>query len=326
MQFLLRVGLATPTAIMVGTSVGAANGILIKGGPPFEVAHRINAIIFDKTGTLTKGKPTVTDEIDLFDENTTSEPHRPAHRRINQVIKLAAMAEIGSEHPLGESIVQAAKDRQIRLPDSSHADFSLHTGGVSCTYPDGTCIRVGNRSMMESFSITLGSLVDSAMWDLEVQGKTAVCVAYNSVIVGILGIADVVKPEAMCTVSALKGMGVDVWMVTGDNKTTAEAIGDELGIGTNRIIAGALPGDKVKQVEALQVEGKFVAMIGDGINDSPALARADLGIAVGAGTHIAIDAADMVIVRNNLLDVIVALDLAKVIILYIINVYFCSFP
>jgi P-type E1-E2 ATPase len=117
-----------------------------------------------------------------------------------------------------------------------------------------------------------------------------------------------------------------VWMVTGDNKTTAEAIGDELGIGTNRIIAGALPGDKVKQVEALQVEGKFVAMIGDGINDSPALARADLGIAVGAGTHIAIDAADMVIVRNNLLDVIVALDLAKVIILYIINVYFCSFP
>jgi len=318
-------GLATPTAIMVGTSVGASNGILIKGGPPFEVAHRVNAIIFDKTGTLTKGKPTVTDEIDLFDENTTSsgdsstrtatnhDGSTGGHHRVNEVIRLAAMAEVGSEHPLGESIMQAAKDRQLLLPDSSQAVFSLHQGGVSCSYPDGTCIRVGNREMMQSFDVTLGSLVDSAMWDLEVQGKTAVGVVYNSVIVGILGIADVLKPEAMVTVQALQGMDVDVWMVTGDNKTTAEAIGDELGIPTKRIIAGAFPGDKVKHVEALQKAGKYVAMVGDGINDSPALARAELGIAVGAGTHIAIDAADMVIVRNNLLDVIVALDLAKVV-------------
>ena len=201
----MDVGLATPTAIMVGTSVGAANGILIKGGPPFEVAHRINAIIFDKTGTLTKGKPTVTDEIDLIKENTTGFSNNRGVKSTdincdhpdNHVIRLAAMAEVGSEHPLGESIVQAAKDRNIRIPDTSHAHFSLHAGGVSCSYPDGTCIRVGNRGMMETFHITPGPLVDAAMWDLEVQGKTAVCVAYNSVIVGILGIADVVKPEVI---------------------------------------------------------------------------------------------------------------------------------
>lgn len=308
-------GLATPTAIMVGTSVGAANGILIKGGPPFEVAHKINAIIFDKTGTLTKGKPTVTDEIDLHSENTELDRrhHGLGVDKSNQVLQLAAIAEMGSEHPLGESIVHAAKLRSLPLPDTSQADFRMHAGGVSCTYQDGTSIRVGNRGMMQAFDIDLGSLVDSAMWDLEVQGKTAVCVAFNSVIVGILGIADVVKPEAASAVATLHRMKVDVWMVTGDNKTTAEAIGDEIGISTDKIIAGAFPGDKVRQVEQLHRLGRHVAMVGDGINDSPALARSDLGIAVGAGTHIAIDAADMVIVRNNLLDVIVALDLAKVV-------------
>ena len=300
---------------MVGTSVGASNGILIKGGPPFEVAHKIKSIIFDKTGTLTKGKPTLTDEINLIKENTTYLSEKASSvQQQNHVLRLAAMVELGSEHPLGESIVMAAREREISIPDTSNSTFNHHAGGVSCTLEDNSCILVGNRDMMKSFDIDIDVLVDSAMWDLEVQGKTAVCVSYKYVIVGVLGIADVLKPEAVDTVKMLKTMGIDVWMVTGDNRTTAEAIGDEVGISKDRIIAGALPNDKVKQIELLQNQekGRFVAMVGDGINDSPALARADLGIAVGAGTHIAIDAADMIIVRNNLLDVVVALDLAKV--------------
>jgi len=151
------------------------------------------------------------------------------------------------------------------------------------------------------------------MWDLEVQGKTAVCVAVNQQVVGILGIADVVKGEAVSTLIALKSMNVDVWMVTGDNRTTADAVADFVGLPRDRVVAGAMPADKVAKVEELQRAGRVVGMVGDGINDSPALARADLGIAIGAGTHIAVDAADMVLVRNNLHDVVVAIDLAKVV-------------
>lgn len=206
--------MATPTAIMVGTSVGAANGILIKGGEPFEVAHRINAVIFDKTGTLTRGKPTVTDEVDLIAENT-SYSHN-ADGRQNEVIRVAAMAEMGSEHPLGESIVAAARERGLVMSDVSSAEFAMSDGGVSCVMPDGTTIRVGNRGMMLAHSISLSDLVNTAMHDIETQGKTAVCVAVNAVAIGVLGIADVVKEEAALTVVALERMGVEVWMVTGE--------------------------------------------------------------------------------------------------------------
>eukprot|EP00602_Paraphysomonas_sp_CaronLab_P008621 CAMPEP_0185034404 /NCGR_PEP_ID=MMETSP1103-20130426/24264_1 /TAXON_ID=36769 /ORGANISM="Paraphysomonas bandaiensis, Strain Caron Lab Isolate" /LENGTH=1244 /DNA_ID=CAMNT_0027571049 /DNA_START=102 /DNA_END=3836 /DNA_ORIENTATION=+ len=307
-------GLATPTAIMVGTSVGATNGVLIKGGPPFEVAHKVNTVIFDKTGTLTLGKPTVTDELVLTDDTAVIqsggalESEQRAH-----MLRLAALAEQNSEHPLASAIITAAKDRHIIPPDNSSAKYGMHTGGVSCTFPDGTCVLVGNRVHMETHHITLGPVIDAAMWDLEVQGKTAVCVAFNSAIIGVLGIADIIKPEACTAIAALKRMGIDIWMVTGDNRTTAEAIGDELHIPQDRIVAGALPADKVRKVLELQRAGGCVAMVGDGINDSPAISQSDLGIAVGAGTHIAIDAADMVVVRNNLHDVVVALDLAKVV-------------
>ena len=189
------------------------------------------------------------------------------------MLRLAALAEQCSEHPLASAVVNAAKSRNLVLPDSSRADFSIHTGGVKCAFPDGTCILVGNRSHMEVNKIVLGPLVDSSMWDLEIQGKTAVCVAYNSVILGVLGIADIIKPESHSTIAALKSMGIDLWMVTGDNRTTALAIGDELEISQDRIIAGALPGDKVQKVIALQEAGKCVAMIGDGINDSPAISQ-----------------------------------------------------
>jgi Cu+-exporting ATPase len=232
------------------------------------------------------------------------------------VLRLAAIAESGSEHPLANAVMSAAKERNIKFSSNECSNFSHHVGGVCCVLNDKLSpgkIIVGNRGHMEVNNITLGPLVDSAMWDLEVQGKTAVCVAFNDTIFGVLGIADAVKEEAVTTIAGLKSMGIDVWMVTGDNRTTAEAIADELNISNDRVIAGVLPADKVRKVEELQGLGRVVAMIGDGINDAPALARADLGVAIGAGTHIAIDAAEMVLIRNNLHDVIVALDLARVV-------------
>jgi P-type Cu+ transporter len=196
-----------------------------------------------------------------------------ADEQKNHMLKLAALAEQCSEHPLAYAVVTAAKQRNLTLPDSSRADFSIHSGGVQCQFPDGTSILVGNRSHMESNHVVLGPMIDSSMWDIEIQGKTAVCVAFNAMIIGVLGIADVIKPEALSTVAALKARGIDLWMVTGDNRTTASAIGDELEIPQDRIIAGALPGDKLQKVIALQEAGRCVAMVGDGINDSPAISQ-----------------------------------------------------
>jgi P-type Cu+ transporter len=190
------------------------------------------------------------------------------------MLRLAALAEQCSEHPLAGAVLHAAAQRNLPPIDNNRADYGMHTGGVSCTFPNGTCILVGNRSHMEEHHVVLGPIVDAAMWDLEVQGKTAVCVAFNSAIIGILGIADTLKAEAAETVAALKAMGMDVWMVTGDNRTTATAIGDELGIPIDRIVAGALPAEKVRKVVQLQEEHKrCVAMVGDGINDSPAISQ-----------------------------------------------------
>jgi len=308
-------GLATPTAIMVGTSVGAANGILIKGGPAFETAHKITTVIFDKTGTLTEGKALVTDEILM--ETIIGQPSTvklPGLETAKErLLRLAATAEQGSDHPLAHAVLNAANFHQLSLePLGENACESIAGSGIRCKTSEGTVL-VGNRSFMEKNEMTVTNILDSAMWDLEVQGKTAVCVALDNKIIGILGICDTLKPEAQRTIEALKGMGLDVWMVTGDNKTTAEAIASQLSIPKERIVSGAMPVDKVLKVEELQNRGQQVAMIGDGINDSPALARSNLGIAIGAGTHVAVEAADMVLIRNNLLDVVVALDLAKLV-------------
>lgn len=299
-------GLATPTAIMVGTSVGAVNGILIKGGPAFETAHGVKTVIFDKTGTLTEGHPTVTDEI------TFDSPLDPSPKLSKDfVLRLAASAEIGSEHPLASAVMRAAQTRNLNLSPIVENSFNAVPGsGLSCQLHEGTVL-VGNRGFMDSNSIFLGSIIDNAMWDMEVQGKTVVCIALNGKVVGVIGIADVAKKEAFSTIAVLRSMGIDVWMVTGDNRTTAEAIADELDIPKDRVVAGVMPADKVAKVAELQSLGQVVAMVGDGINDSPALAKADLGIAVGAGTHVAIEAADVVLIRNNLHDVVVALDLAR---------------
>ncbi len=296
-------GLATPTAIMVGTSVGAYNGILIKGGPSFEAAHTINTVIFDKTGTLTEGKPSVTDVILVGKADDEAAQ--------DYVLQVAASAEQGSEHPLALAITNAASKKKLTLLPVQKGSFQSIPGhGLSCVIPAGGVL-IGNRSLLERNNVVISQELDSTMWDLEVQGKTAIIVALNYTVLGVLGIADVVKADAYDALCALKHMGIEVWMVTGDNRTTAECIGDELGIAKDRIVAGVMPVDKVTKIEELQANGKFVAMVGDGVNDSPALARAHLGIAVGAGTHVALEAADMILVRNKLDDVVVALDLAR---------------
>lgn len=304
-------GLATPTAIMVGTSVGAMNGILIKGGPAFEMAHSIDTIVFDKTGTLTTGKPVVTDI--LCDSQGLTVSNGLITKQKEQIVLLAATAEQGSEHPLASALLDAAKGLGMPLPRLQENAFERFDGmGIACKTSDGL-VRVGNRLFMIENKIPLSSTLEEMMITLEHQGKTALCIALDAKILGAVGIADAPKAESQATVRALREMGMDIWMVTGDNHTTAEAIAKEIGIPLDRVLAGAMPADKVTKVEELKKKGRSVAVVGDGINDSPALARADLGIAIGAGTQVAVEAADMVLVRSNLFDVVVALDLAKVV-------------
>ena len=322
-------GLATPTAIMVGTSVAASNGILIKGGPAFEEAHRVTAIIFDKTGTLTEGKPSVTDEVvmgtkikrssrsnveadsDSGLSSVNSTKNRIPDSSKDYLIRMAAIAEQGSNHPIARAILLAANDRKLVVEKIDESSFEQVAGsGISCESSEGKIV-VGNRLFMDQHNVMTGQRVDTAMWDLEVQGKTAVCVAVDNDLIGIIGIADKPKRDAFSTLSALFSLGIDIWMVTGDSLTTAHAIADELEIPRERVIAGAMPNDKLQKVEELQEAGFSVAMIGDGINDSPALAKANLGVAIGAGAQVAVEAADFVLVKNNLHDIVVALDLSK---------------
>jgi len=236
----------------------------------------------------------------------------------DKLIQLAATAEQQSNHPLARAIISQCVDtRKLPLgalskisPENEKNSKSSAGNGVTCEGPQGVLIRVGNRAYMYNNNVTLSPRVNENLWNVEVQGKTAVCVAVNSTIVGIIGIADVAKPEAYGAIKALRAMNIDVWMLTGDNRTTAEILADELEIPKDRVMAGVLPIDKRAKIEELQRAGQVVAMVGDGINDSPALAQADLGIAIGAGTQVAIEAADMVLIRSNLHDLVVALDLA----------------
>ncbi len=290
-------GLATPTAVMVGTGVGASNGILIKSGEALEVAHKVTALIFDKTGTLTTGKPLVVDLVCL-DSSIPAE----------HFLRLTASAEQGSEHPLGKAIVAAALGQGLELLPVTR--FVNTPGkGVQATLTDAGTVVVGNGKLMEEQGIAIDPHVTRDMERLESDGKTAVMVAINGCVLGVLAVADTVRPEARTTVTALRKMGIKVWLVTGDNQRTATAIAKQLNIVS--VIAGVLPGQKAHVVTELQQAGEIVAMVGDGINDSPALAQANVGIAIGAGTEIAIEAADMVLVRNHLHHVVAALDLSR---------------
>lgn len=287
-------GLATPTAIMVGTGKGAENGVLIKSGGALETTHKIETIVFDKTGTITEGKPKVTDIV------TTKGLSEEA------LLILGASAEKGSEHPLGEAIVNEAKERNLEFvkTDSFKAIPGL---GIEVTI-DGQNLLLGNKKLMDESRISLEDL--AAISDkLSGQGKTPMYIAKDGEIAGIIAVADTVKKNSLKAIEQLHKMGIEVAMITGDNKRTAEAIAKQVGI--DRVLSEVLPEDKANEVKKLQSEGKKVAMVGDGINDAPALAQADIGIAIGSGTDVAIESADIVLMRSDLMDVSTAVELSK---------------
>lgn len=287
-------GLATPTAIMVGTGKGAENGILIKSGEALETAHKINAIILDKTGTITEGKPSVTDLICA--SNFTQE----------KLLQLVASAEKNSEHPLGQAIVRGAQEKSLALLEAEN--FNSITGQGIEAQIAGLSVFVGNRKMMEEKNISVKELEKDAD-KLAEEGKTPVFVAMDGQPAGIVAVADVVKKSSRAAIESLHKMGIEVAMITGDNKKTAEAIARQVGI--DRVLAEVLPQDKAFEVKKLQQEGRKVAMVGDGINDAPALAQSDIGIAIGSGTDVAMESADIVLMHSDLTDVPTAILLSK---------------
>ena len=286
-------GLATPVAIMVGTGKGAEHGILIKSGQALETAHNINTVVLDKTGTITQGKPMVTDVQTLL-------PNQ------NAFISIAAALEQNSEHPLADAVMQYAKTLQIAIPSVTQF-LSLPGRGVEA-YIDGKYYCAGNIRLMQEKNISLTQWEDT-LETLTTQGKTPLIFADDKQIIGIIGAADVVKPTSKQAIQQLKAMGVQVVMLTGDNAQTAAAIQAQLGI--DEVIAEVLPQDKEQKIASLQADGKVVAMVGDGVNDAPALARANVGLAIGAGTDVALDSADVVLMKNDLLDVVTAIQLSK---------------
>jgi Cu+-exporting ATPase len=289
-------GLATPTAIMVGTGKGAENGILFKGGEALETAHKVNAIVFDKTGTLTEGKPEVTDIVSAGDSNMDEK----------RLLQITASAERGSEHPLGEAIVRKARNASVEFLPAE--DFRALTGlGVEASI-SGNRFFIGNRKLMSERGIDLGGL-ESESDRLAEEGKTPMYVVSDNKLVGIIAVADVLKRSSAEAISTLQRMGVQVAMITGDNAKTAGAIARQVGI--DRVLAEVMPQDKSNEVKKLQSEGLRVAMVGDGINDAPALVQADVGIAIGSGTDIAMESADIVLMKGDLMDVPTAIALSR---------------
>lgn len=289
-------GLATPTAIMVGTGKGAENGILIKGGEPLEAARSINVMLFDKTGTLTKGKPEVTDVVSVstqFDEDDT--------------LRIAASLEKLSEHSLAEAIYGYAEKEGVDLEEVT--DFSAIPGHGVIGKIDDVQYFLGNRKLIAEYALLDNTKMERKITRLEDKGKTVMILASKTEIIGFIAVADTVKDTSKEAITKLKQMGIEIYMVTGDNTRTAKAIAEAVGI-TN-ILAEVLPEDKAAEVKKLQDSGKKVAMVGDGINDAPALAQADLGITMGSGTDVAMETGSIVIIRNDLRDVVSAIELAR---------------
>jgi len=288
------VGLATPAAIMVGTGRGAENGILIKGGEALERAHKLDTIVFDKTGTLTEGAPKLTDVVAV-----------PDHEE-KEVLFIAATAEKGSEHPLGEAIVKGAEERGISLGKAG-SFRSIPGKGVEAYFEEKR-ILLGTRKLMEENEISFKEM-EAKMREFEENGKTAMLVALEDENIGLVAVADTLKESSREAVETLNKMGIEVVMITGDNAITAGAIAAEVGI--PRVLAEVLPEDKANEVKKLQKEGKLVGMVGDGINDAPALIQSDVGIAMGAGTDVAMESAKIVLIRNDPRDVVAALKLSR---------------
>jgi Cu+-exporting ATPase len=293
-------GLATPTAIMVGTGKGAENGILIKGGEALETAHKIQTIVFDKTGTITEGKPKVTDVIIMKNEELKIKNGEYF------LLQLVAAAEKNSEHPLATAIVHEAETRGLTLP--SVTEFNALPGrGIEAKIAPNSLL-IGNKKLMDEQNISFTEL-ETESDRLAAEGKTPMYVALNGQPAGIVAVADVVKASSKAAIERLHQMGIEVAMITGDNSKTAAAIAKQVGI--DRVLAEVLPQDKSAEVKKLQNEGRKVAMVGDGINDAPALVQADIGIAIGSGTDVAMESADIVLMRSDLMDVPTAINLSK---------------
>ncbi len=286
-------GLATPTAILVSTGKGAENGILIKGADVLEKAHKITAVVFDKTGTLTKGKPEVTDIVSLSKFNK------------KDVLKLAAIAEHGSEHPVGKAIVDKGKRVLKSIPNAQRYS-AIEGKGIRALYKK-KWILVGSRRLMKENRIAVEKF-EKEIIKLENEGKTAIVAAYGKEVMGLIAVADTLKENSKEAVKELQRMGRKVMMITGDNERTAKAIGKKIGL--DDIFAQVLPGEKAEKIKQLQQSGETVAMVGDGINDAPALAQADVGIAIGSGTDIALETGGIVLVKNDLRDVVTSIDLS----------------
>jgi P-type Cu+ transporter len=289
-------GIATPAALMMGAGKGAENGILFKGGEYLEIAKKVKTVVFDKTGTLTKGKPAVTDIVDLSGLGES------------ELMRIVAIAESGSEHPLGQAVVNSAKEKGIIVanPESFEA-VSGH--GLRARYADHTVL-IGNRKLMEDSNISVIETVDSTLNQFETQGKTAILAVIDNKLAGIIALADTIKDNAKDAIDSLKSMGIEVIMLTGDNERTAKAVASKLGM--SRVIAQVLPQEKEQVISTLkEQEKKVVAMVGDGINDAPALAQADLGIAIGSGTDVAKETGGIILIKDDIRDVVTAFDLGR---------------
>ncbi|NLC54106.1 MAG: copper-translocating P-type ATPase [Firmicutes bacterium] len=287
-------GLATPTAIMVGTGLGAENGILIKGGEYLEMAYKLNAVVLDKTGTITKGQPEVTDLLSL------------GAREDKQILRLAAIAEKNSEHPLGVTIYEKGKAEYGNLPDPDQ--FEAIPGHGIRAVVDQQEIYIGTRKLMMENGIALDT-VEAAVVELENQGKTAMLMSIDNQVEAIIAVADTLKENSKEAIAELQQMGIEVYMITGDNRRTAAAIAEQVGIAN--VLAEVLPEHKAEEVEKLKKQGAIVAMVGDGINDAPALATADIGLAIGTGTDVAMETADITLMRGDLLTIPAAIRLSR---------------
>ncbi|TLZ70643.1 MAG: heavy metal translocating P-type ATPase [Methanobacteriota archaeon] len=287
-------GIATPAAIMVGTGKGAENGLLIKGGEYLEKAHKLTTVVFDKTGTLTKGKPSVTD-VAAFGSRSEAD-----------VLRLAASAEKGSEHPLGEAIVREAAARG--LPTEDPVDFEAIPGLGIRARIGGRPVLLGNRKLMADAGVSIAG-AEAVLQRFEADGKTAMILAEDATTTGVVAVADTLKDHSIEAVRALKAMGIEVIMMTGDNRRTAEAIARQAGV--DRVIAEVLPDQKEEKIKELQGAGKVVSMVGDGINDAPALAQSDVGIALGSGTDVAMEAGGIVLIKDDLRDVVASIQLSR---------------
>ena len=286
-------GIATPAALMVSSGKAAENGILVKGGEYIEIANKVDTVAFDKTGTITKGQLEVTDVVEASAFNQ------------REILRYAAAAEANSEHPVGKAVLRRAKNEKIEVQFPT--EFSYIPGkGVSCKLDKN--VLVGNRDLLADNGISTNN-IDGSLNKLESEGKTVLILAIESEIVGLIALADTIRDDSIKTIQALNDIHVETWMISGDNETTARAIGGKVGI--RNIVANVKPGQKLEKIEDLQRSGKVVAMVGDGINDAPSLARADLGIAIGSGTDVAKETGGIVLMKNKLYDVYVSINLGK---------------